>query len=326
MALYTVERGDSVWNIAEKSLGMQYPGQPLDPNLIAQEMQKIIGLNLPKLKNNPELIYSGLVLDIGGSPTPGQAVENGKGSNGKKPQPSAFPEGEGVGSNGNIAGQGQQGGGRNLSDERDERIAAAGSERESIPELNDGKRTQEPWQYGQGQQSNIPSTGWNYQQPNRGMMQAPPPAGGGPGGAGGNFPPGSVFSGGDYDINGNLMGEEGYRPPAQGAPFYTWGRGVGGGGAPAGGGPAGTNAASPVPGTGGLSAADVYQQGRNPQSPRATPYSPGFNPVWGPPRPASTPVAASPVPGTNGMSAAQIYQQGRYPGRSFDANGRRTPR
>lgn len=196
MALYEVEKGDSIWNIAEKSLAMQMPGQPLDPAQVAQEMQKIIGLNLKKLDDTPDLIHSGLVLDIGGSPTPGQAAEKGKNA-----KPSAYPDSEGVPPGGNIANQeqrprGGEGGGRNLTDERNERILAVGSEPESLPSLNDGKRTFEtprprPSMYPdsegvppgsniagprspQGPRSIIPGTGWNYQQPGRGMPTAPP--------------------------------------------------------------------------------------------------------------------------------------------------------
>lgn len=223
MALYEVEKGDSIWKIAEKSLAMQMPGQPLDPAQVAQEMQKIIGLNLKKLDDTPDLIHSGLVLDIGGSPTPGQAAEKGKNA-----KPSAYPDSEGVPPGGNIAGQEQRpqgggGGGRNLTDERNERILGAGSEPESVPQLWGGARIppgfQNPGPYGQsaenegaGSYGNIAPGVRSGGRPPVGPPRAPSWGGGG-GGYNRPFPPGSVFSGQPYDINGNLMGEPGYRPP-----------------------------------------------------------------------------------------------------------------
>ncbi len=88
MALYEVQKGDSIWAIAQQSLGMQYPEQQFTSEDIADEMLRIISINMPKLnvKQMPgtpgpaDLIYSGLVLDIGGGAgSPADAIDKGKG-------------------------------------------------------------------------------------------------------------------------------------------------------------------------------------------------------------------------------------------------------
>jgi len=89
MALYTVEAGDSIWNIADRSLGLRDGKSAAPPSNqeIADEMLRIIAVNLGKLKvpkgskgtpGPADLIHAGLVLDLGGAPSPTQAITNGQ--------------------------------------------------------------------------------------------------------------------------------------------------------------------------------------------------------------------------------------------------------
>ena len=82
---WTVDKGDTIWDIAIANLAAYQNPQPQIPEIVT-EMQRIIALNLDQMKASPgkgnaDLIYAGMELKLNDVPSPGDAAKNGK----KKP-------------------------------------------------------------------------------------------------------------------------------------------------------------------------------------------------------------------------------------------------